>query len=122
MLYNYVQYSDIFADGALPIDKTDRYQPFNMNHKKKFTLSFENITQSDALVKKYVINRESGSCFDTFVKMGDVELKYDDELEYLKNPQDTQSLSKKSASKTAVSPSKRLFSPPLEVRLIEIRL
>lgn len=121
MLYNYVQYSDIFADGALPIDKTDRYKPFNMNHKKKFTLSFENVTQSDALVKKFVINRDSGSCFDTFVKMGDVELKYDDELEYLKKSAGYAiSLEEKHVENGSFTLEETLL--PLEVRLIEIRL
>lgn len=85
MLYNYQHYSNLYASGET-FDMTflDRYTPFTNTHtiRYNFTVSFlENGTYN---VHEYAINRQHGSCFDTWTNMFQDDPQTNEEIDMLK--------------------------------------
>lgn len=119
MLYNYVHYSDLYADGRLALDTHHRYVQFNMKEKKKFKFDLVSIPTNEVLIKQYLVNREVGSSYDYFLKMGGIELKNKEETSFLKNHASySLNLAKKEVLNGKLEIEAELL--PLEIRLIEI--
>ncbi len=72
LLYNYEHFSDIFANNkSLNVNKTTRYTPFSEQRRQPFSLRLSGLPLrpvSEAV--EFIIDREHGSAFDYWVKMG----------------------------------------------------
>ncbi len=119
MLYYYVHFTELYAMGE-PFDMTftDRYTPFPENRKKQMTIHLTGMKNGDYRLKERWVNRNSGSCFDQWVKMGAMPLG-SDEMETLKALSEPQCHMKK------ISIEEHHYNlhavlEPLEIRLIEL--
>lgn len=73
--YNYVHYGDLFAAGELyDITETRRYSAFDMSRKLQPEITLTGIEQGTYEVREYFVNRQYGSAYDIWVKMGGVPL------------------------------------------------
>ena len=72
LLYNYEHFSDIFANNkSLNVNKTTRYTPFSEQRRQPFSLRVSGLPArlvSESV--EFIVNREHGSAFDYWVKMG----------------------------------------------------
>ena len=85
-LYNYEHYNRLFASGELfDMTATNRYTPFTMTDRKTFHITVDHIEGQMVRISEYYVNREYGSCFDQWVKIGAPEDIYPDDMEMLKN-------------------------------------
>ncbi|HIS48872.1 MAG TPA: hypothetical protein IAB46_15230, partial [Candidatus Scybalocola faecigallinarum] len=79
--YNYIHYGSLFASGEMfGITENNRYSPFDMSQKLMLSFTLEHVEKGSYLIREYFVNRDFGSAFDIWVKMGALPL----------NPQDTQ--------------------------------
>ena len=119
MLYYYVHFTDLYAIGE-PFDMTfmNRYTPFQENRKKQISIQLTDIKNGDYRLKERWVNRNSGSSFDQWVKMGAVSLNTD-EVETLKALSEPQCTLQKI---TVEDHNYVLYAilEPLEIRLIEL--
>lgn len=77
--YNYVHYGDLFAAGdAVGITPTSRYAPFDMSRKIILSIPFTGMEDGQYIVREYFVNRDHGSAFDLWVKMGAMPLSPND--------------------------------------------
>jgi beta-xylosidase/AraC-like DNA-binding protein len=85
LLYNYAYLSQSYknADNSL-IDELHRYQVFANNQNLKFDLKLKGLKGKYKL-SHYFINRDSGSAFDQWLKMGAPSDLTNHEIKYLKN-------------------------------------
>lgn len=73
--YNYVHYGGLFAAGdAIGVTLTSRYAPFDMSRRAAFSIPLSGLEDGRYTVREYFVNREYGSAFDLWVKMGAVPL------------------------------------------------
>ncbi len=73
--YNYIHYGSLFASGELfDITETNRYSPFDMSRKLKISFTLENVESGSYQVREYFVNRDYGSAFDLWLKMGALPL------------------------------------------------
>jgi Bacterial regulatory helix-turn-helix proteins, AraC family./Glycosyl hydrolases family 39. len=85
IIYNYLHYSDLFANGEyFSIKSHSRYEPFQMNMTKKYSFHFENINYIHAKIKVSRITQESGSSYDIYESMSNLEFENIDETADLK--------------------------------------
>jgi xylan 1,4-beta-xylosidase len=120
MLYNYEHYSDLFAEGGhLDITLSSRYAPFLKNEIVQYNLKLFNLDAKKCMIKEFFVNRENGSCFDTWVKMGAQPLEID-ELNILKTTQPGLLLRSEKVNNGILNLNIQL--EPHEIRLIEISL
>lgn len=81
--YNYVHYGDLFAAGdSIGITPTSRYAPFDMSRRVTFSIPLSGLEEGQYVVKEYFVNRECGSAFDLWVKMGAMPLSTADSEVY----------------------------------------
>lgn len=118
LLYNYHHYSLTYArDIGINVTYTDRYSAFPDKGKKNIDLEFSHLNGKFAVTEQYV-NRNQGSVFDNFVKMGAVEPMTIDDRNFLFNtsvPQIKKSCCTGSPLKICVS------LDAFEIRLINIQ-
>lgn len=121
LAYNYEHFNHLYAEGEVfDMDYTRRYMPFNKSGDMELSLEFIDMDTSNCIIRESVINQNSGSAFDEWIKMGAKPLNRND-ISYLK-----------SISYPAVHVTQRQINDeklaidahlePLEVRLIEIFL
>ena len=85
IIYNYLHYSDLFADGEyFSLQSHSRYEPFQMNKTRKYSFHFENINYIHAKIKVSRITQESGSSYDIYESMSNLEFENIDETADLK--------------------------------------
>ena len=81
--YNYVHYGDLFAAGdAIGVTPTNRYAPFDMSRRVAFSIPLSGLNDGRYVVKEHFVNREHGSAFDLWVKMGAMPLSTADSEVY----------------------------------------
>ena len=81
--YNYVHYGDLFAAGdAIGITTASRYAPFDMSRRITFSIPLSGLDDGRYVVKEYFVNRDHGSAFDLWVKMGAMPLSAADSEVY----------------------------------------
>jgi len=85
LIYNYAYLSRSYqnADYSI-IDKYNRYQVFENKEKLDFSLKLTGLEGSYKL-SQYKLNRDSGSAFDQWLKMGGPSDLNNHEIKYLKN-------------------------------------
>ncbi len=84
LLYNYRHFSHLYALGErFDMTFTDRYTPFSPEQMLDVHLSLRDVENGEYIVTETILNRSSGSAFDTWVSMGAVELTRKAELENL---------------------------------------
>lgn len=83
LLYNYQHYSDLYADGKIELESNNRYTPFDLSKKHRYKIVLNNINTDKVFIKTYTVSQQHGSSYDAFLRMGAVELKYDDEFDHL---------------------------------------
>ena len=120
LLYNYQHYSELYARGEVfDMTFTNRYTPFPGAAQQKFTLSMEDLTDSEYLLSETILNAKHGSSFDKWVESGALPLTSREDLEYLQSvslPKIHKELINTAAHKLELS----FTLDPHEVRLIEI--
>lgn len=118
IFYNYEHYDDIFANGeCYDLTLTKRYTPFFMLQKVNYTLKLGQINADYCTIKEFSVNRNYGSCFDEWVKMGGLPLN-DEELGFLKLTQPALLLKTEKINNGLLNIEAEL--EPLEIRLVEI--
>lgn len=81
--YNYEHFPQLFSSGKLfDMTDTDRYIPFTNKQDAIAKVHLSNLPGTKCSVKEFFVNRNNGSSFDTWVRMG-AEFMTKDELEYL---------------------------------------
>ena len=120
LVYHYRHYSHLYAKGErFDMTFTDRYTPFAPEQTLDIHLHLENMNAPGYLVRETILNRSSGSAFDTWVEMGAVETLDQEDLQNLS------SRAVPAIRKQRVNPSGGVLRfdallDLLEVRLIEI--
>ncbi len=116
LLYNYSHYSAAYAEEiGINISYTDRYCVFPDNGIKEFGFVFPH-TQGKHLIVHHILNREHGSAFDNFIKMGAIEPLSTEETEWLKKSTEPQIIKEAASSPLSLN----ITLQPFEIRLIEI--
>ena len=116
LLYNYSHYSAAYAEEiGINISYTDRYCVFPDNGIKEFGFVFPH-TQGKHLIVHHILNREHGSAFDNFIKMGAIEPLSTEETEWLKKSTEPQIIKEAASSSLSLN----ITLQPFEIRLIEI--
>ncbi len=121
LLYNYIQISPLYAQGVLfNVTFIERYNAFVDSSPMDVDLILTNAENGTYTVTEHVLNRECGSAFDEWVKMGAIPLVSEEEINTLKG----RSMPKISKTNMEVN-NKRINYyaklEPHEVRLIEIK-
>jgi len=84
LLYNYRHFSHLYALGErFDMTFTERYTPFSPEQMLDAHLTLRDIGNGEYMVTETILNRSSGSAFDSWVSMGAVELTQKAELENL---------------------------------------
>lgn len=84
LVYNYAYFDDLFLSGDTShISHKERYLIYENIGIKEIAFSIEDIT-GDYKITKYKLNRENGSVFDEWVRVGAPENMTREEIEYLK--------------------------------------
>ena len=122
LLYNYIHFSDLYADGiVLNSSFTERYNDFTSWNQVKSHVNLTDLPDGTYDITQTIVNRTYGSVFDQWVEMGALEPKYQEELDTLKSL--SQPLIKRSVQTVICNKlSLNLILEPLEIRLIEIRI
>lgn len=73
--YNYIHYGNLFASGELfDITETSRYSAFDMSRRLHITFDLNDLKNGRYEIREYFVNREHGSAYDLWIKMGGVPL------------------------------------------------
>ncbi len=73
--YHYIHYGNLFASGELfDITETNRYSAFDMSTRLQLELDLCDLENGQYTIKEYFVNREHGSAYDIWLKMGAVPL------------------------------------------------
>lgn len=120
ILYNYSHYDKLISSGeTFDMSLTNRYNSFSHLQSRKFSLTLTQLPFLRCRIRETFVNREYGSSYDTWLRMGGLELSNPEDLDYLREA----SLPGRTLHLQEV-PSKTLTLSatlsPLEVRLIEI--
>jgi xylan 1,4-beta-xylosidase len=121
LLYNYIHISPLYAQGVLfNVTFLERYNAFVDPAPVDFDLILVNSENGDYTLTEHVVNRENGSAFDEWVRMGAIPLMKEEEINTLKG----RSMSK--ISKTYIEVNNKRINyyaklEPHEIRLIEIK-
>lgn len=85
-LYNYEHYSKLYASGELfDMTATNRYTPFTLSKLLKFSFELKDIPVNRVSIRRYIVNREHGSAFDSWVLMGAPDFMSVEDTAILKN-------------------------------------
>lgn len=81
--YNYVHYGALFAAGdSIGVTPTSRYAPFDMTRRIAVSIPLTGMEDGRYVVKEYFVNRDCGSAFDLWVRMGAMPLSSADSEVY----------------------------------------
>jgi beta-xylosidase len=121
LLYNYVHISSLYAQGVLfNVTFIERYNAFTDPAPMEVDLLLSNVENSTYTCIEHYVNREYGSAFDEWVRMGAEPLNTPEEIETLKG----HSMPRINKSKIEVNNKKINYYTklePHEIRLIEIK-
>lgn len=84
-LYNYTHYDMLYRyRHMVNMTKTDRYKVFNPGSPMAFHIQLDHMTPGEYRICRYGINRQAGSSYDLWVRMGAPDPVNSDEEEMLK--------------------------------------
>lgn len=84
LAYNYAYFDDLFLNGdTSALTNTERYSVYEWKPDKHIEVNISELS-GDYKITRYQLNRENGSVFDEWVKMGMPENMTQEELEYLR--------------------------------------
>lgn len=84
LLYNYRHFSHLYALGErFDMTFTDRYTPFSPEQMLDVHLTLRDMEDGDYMVTETILNRNSGSSFDSWISMGALELTRKEEIDTL---------------------------------------
>lgn len=85
LIYNFVYFDDLFVNGDKSLlSYHERYNIFKTTNENKDVNLILSLKKGDYNVKRIKLNRESGSTFDAWIKMGSPEEIQSDVYSYLK--------------------------------------
>lgn len=85
LLYNYNHYSGFYAQGILfDASPESRYDVFGDTHTMEAALTLEQVSGPAYQCREQIVNREYGSCYDEWVRMGAEPLTTPEEVALLK--------------------------------------
>ncbi|MEZ0537056.1 helix-turn-helix domain-containing protein [Caldicellulosiruptoraceae bacterium PP1] len=86
LLFNYCHFDKLYCNRDLSnINIRERYNVFKDNFYKEINLSLKGFKSGKYNIRKYYVNQNHGSAFDTWIKMGAPEYFTKEEIEYINN-------------------------------------
>ena len=120
LLYNYRHFSRLYARGErFDMTFTDRYTPFMPEQQADVHISLHDIPSGEYTVTETIVNRHSGSSFDTWLSMGAPDRMTGKEQKALA-ARSVPSISKYTASAKSGELDLDALLDMLEIRLIQI--
>lgn len=121
LLYNYHHVSPLYAQGILfNVTFNERYNAFVNPSSLDIHLTLTHVENADYIVTHHVVNRESGSAFDEWVRMGAVPLTNEEEINTLKG-RSMPRITKEQITVTNNTMAQFALLHPHEIRLIQIK-
>lgn len=122
VIYNYGHFSSEYAKGIRSSnDFTYRYGGFHEMNTAVFSLTITDLPSGSCLIREYSVNQETGSSYDLWVKMGQIDLISHDDISFLKKQSDPGLyMHREEIFDGKLTLHSELL--PLEVRLIEIQI
>lgn len=120
LLYNYNHFSSFYAQGILfDASPESRYEVFGNTHSMDIELTLEKVMHGSYHMREQIVNRNYGSCYDEWVRMGAEPLTSQEETDILK-ARSVPMLQK--STLTAQEEKLYYFAhlEPHEIRLVEI--
>jgi xylan 1,4-beta-xylosidase len=119
--YHYKHITPLYCTGErFDMTENDRYTMFEPSETLELNLQIHDMEDKEYMVTEYVLNRESGSLYDAWVKMGCIDPQSEQEMKLLGLKSIPSILkSKKAASEGTLTLKLRLDL--LEVRLVIIK-
>lgn len=85
LFYNYCHYSELFANARRDYpDKMSGYEAFREQSRKQISLLLTDLPDQEYMIITHRLNREHGSTYDNWIRMGGQELTAQDEFEYIR--------------------------------------
>ncbi len=85
LLYNYIHISPLYCQGVLfNVTFLERYNAFVNPEACDFEFTISNVMNGGYILTEHVVNREHGSAFDEWVRMGAMPLATPEEINILK--------------------------------------
>jgi beta-xylosidase len=85
LLYNYIHISPLYCQGVLfNVTFLERYNAFVNPESCDFEFLISNVSNGNYILTEHVVNRDHGSAFDEWVRMGAIPLTTPEEIEILK--------------------------------------
>lgn len=121
ILYNYEHFNHLFASGeTFDMTFTERYTPFSQLGKMDISLELTDVPNGACTIREHIINQQSGSAFDEWVRMGAPQMTAED-IDYLKHISIPKIYARNERITDGTLPVVATLEP-LEVRFIEIIL
>lgn len=121
LLYNYHHISPLYAQGVLfNVTFMDRYNAFVDTHSLDFDLSLHLLQNGKYIITEHILNRDHGSAFDEWMRMGGLPLVTQEEIDVLQG----RSMPKLIKQEKIITNESMYYTAsllPLEVRLILIQ-
>lgn len=86
LLYNHLYYNEKYQSGNFEdIDSINRYDIFDKGFQKEIIINLNNVPEGNYLIKKYYLNKSSGSVYDAWKEMGAPQKLTKEIYEYLRS-------------------------------------
>lgn len=86
LLYNHSYYNEEYRKGNFDIiNLKERYNAFEDKSKQEIIIDLKNIESGDYITKKYYLNKQDGSIFDSWIQMGAPNNITEEIFNYLKS-------------------------------------
>ena len=121
LLYNYYHYDNLFASGELfDMTQINRYTAFSNLQPKEISLTLTDMVNGEYEISETYVNRQQGSCFDTWVRMGGAEIQDTAEIDFLyHNSYPGRYKHSEKITKNVLDYQQEL--EPFEIRLVEFK-
>ena len=117
LLYNYIHISPLYSQGILfNVTFLERYNAFVNSDSCDFEFTLTNTENGKYIMTEQIVNREHGSAFDEWVRMGALPLNAKEEIDILKGR------SMPMANKAIISVDNNYINYYAELKPHEIRL
>jgi beta-xylosidase len=117
LLYNYIHISPLYGQGVLfNVTFLERYNAFVDSEPCDFEFSMTNAVNGKYVLSEHIVNRDHGSAFDEWVRMGAMPLTSEEEIDVLKGR------SMPAITKSMVEVSNNYLNYYTELKPHEIRL
>jgi beta-xylosidase len=121
LLYNYIHYLPLYAQGILfNVTFTERYNAFESPDSREFDFVLPHAANGKYTLTEHIVNREHGSAFDEWVRMGALPLSTEEEINTLKG-HSLPKITKSNIEATDNSLNYYAELKPHEIRLILIK-